>query len=121
MDRGAHRRRRRQKSGSRALWRHRDTEALQAEYYFDSLEKALAALKKDKRLARVWRRRKIITTLLRLHRAKRDLTYSEARRTFQPLVSAAEAYFGSWGTALRGAGIDPNVYFVYHTWRKSMV
>jgi hypothetical protein len=29
-------------------------------------------------------------------------------------VSAAEAYFGSWGKALFAAGIDPNSYFVHH-------
>jgi hypothetical protein len=34
------------------------------------------------------------------------------------LVSAAEAHFGSWGKALYAAGIDPNLYFVHHTWRK---
>ncbi len=26
-------------------------------------------------------------------------------------MSAAEAYFGSWGKALYAAGIDPNLYF----------
>jgi len=33
-------------------------------------------------------------------------------------VSAAEAYFGSWDKALYAAEIDPNLYFVHHTWRK---
>jgi hypothetical protein len=33
-------------------------------------------------------------------------------------VSAAEAYFDSWGKALYTAGIDPNLHFVHHTWRK---
>jgi hypothetical protein len=90
----------------------------QAEYYFGSLRNALAALKKDKRLARAWSKRKIIAMLSRLHRAKKNLAYSEARGSFQPIVSAAEAYFGSWGKALHAAGIDPNLYLVSHTWRK---
>jgi hypothetical protein len=30
------------------------------------------------------------------------------------VLSAAEAYFGSWGKALQAAGIDPNLYFFVH-------
>ena len=33
------------------------------------------------------------------------------------LVSAAEAYLGSWGNALHAAGIDPNLY-LRRKWRK---
>ena len=33
------------------------------------------------------------------------------------LVSAAEAYFGTWGNALHAAGIDPNLY-LRRKWRK---
>jgi hypothetical protein len=36
-------------------------------------------------------------------------------------VNAAEAYFDSWGKALYTAGIDPNLHFVHHTWRKLKV
>jgi hypothetical protein len=92
---------------------------LQAEYYFGSLRKAIVALKKDKRLLRGWSKCKIITVLSRMHRSKAALTYAAARRTVPALVSAAEAYFGSWGKALYAAGIDPNLYFVHHTWRKA--
>jgi hypothetical protein len=33
-------------------------------------------------------------------------------------VSAAEAYFESWGRALHAPGIDPNLYFVRRKWRE---
>jgi hypothetical protein len=68
---------------------------------------------------RGWSKQKILKILSKRHRSKKDLAYAEARRTVPALVSAAEAYFGSWGTALYAAGIDPNLYFVHHTWRKS--
>jgi hypothetical protein len=55
-----------------------------------------------------------------MHRSKKNLTFAEARRTVPALVSAAEAYFGTWGKALYAAGIDPNLYFVHHTWRKAV-
>jgi hypothetical protein len=90
-----------------------------AEYYFGSLRKAVAALKKDRRLSHGWNKPKILKVLSLMHRSKKDLTYAGARRTVPALVSAAEAYFGSWGKALFAAGIDPNLYFVHHTWRKA--
>jgi hypothetical protein len=92
---------------------------LQAEYYFGSLRKATSALKSDQRLLRGWSPLKIIKVLAQIHRSKKDLTYATARRAVPALVSAAEAYFGSWGKALHAAGIDPNLYFVHHTWRKA--
>jgi hypothetical protein len=49
---------------------------------------------------------------------KQVLHYLQSRRN-RPLVSAAEAYCGSWGKALYTAGIDPNLYFVHHRWRKA--
>jgi hypothetical protein len=57
--------------------------------------------------------------LAQIHRSGKDLTYPVVRRTLPALVSAAEAYFGSWGKALYAAGIDPNLYFVHHRWRKA--
>jgi hypothetical protein len=42
-----------------------------------------------------------------------------ARRECPRLVSAVEAYFGSWGKTLYAAGIDPNLYFVHHRWSKA--
>jgi hypothetical protein len=48
-----------------------------------------------------------------------SLAYGRVLRDVPALVSAAEAHFGSWGKALYAAGIDPNLYFVHHKWRKT--
>ena len=99
----------------------RISQALRSEivYYFGSLRDAKIALKTDRRLLTGWSRPKIITLLAQMHRSKEKLNYATGRREFPALVSAAEAYFGSWGKALYAAGIDPNLYFVHHKWRKS--
>jgi hypothetical protein len=91
---------------------------LEAEHYFGSLEKAIAALKKQGNRLPGWNRRKIMTVLSRMHRSHESLAHARARREFPALLSAAEAHFGSWDKALYAAGIDPNLYFVHHTWRK---
>jgi hypothetical protein len=91
---------------------------LEGAYYFGNLEKALAALRKQKRRLPGWNRHKIRTTLSRMRRSKESLAYGRARREVPALVSAAEAHFGSWGKALYAAGIDPNLYWVHHKWRK---
>jgi hypothetical protein len=91
---------------------------LEAAHYFGSLEKAIAALKKQRNRLPGWNRRKIMTTLSRMHRSKKIPPYGKLRREFPALLSAAEAHFGSWGKALYATGIDPNLYFVHHTWRK---
>ncbi len=88
-------------------------------YYFGSLRDAKIALKTNPKVLSGWSKRKIITVLAQMHRSKQKLTYATGRREFPALVSAAEAYFGSWGKALYAAGIDPNLYFVHHKWRKS--
>jgi hypothetical protein len=90
---------------------------LEAVHYFGSLEKAIAALKKQGEQLPGWNRRKIITALSRMHRSNESLIYARVRRDVPALVSAAEAHFGSWGKALYASGIDPNLYFVHHTWR----
>jgi hypothetical protein len=54
-----------------------------------------------------WSEAKIIAAITELHRSQHSLKYSEVRRKWGALISAAEAYFGSWGRALRAAGIDP--------------
>jgi len=89
------------------------------EYYFGSLGNAKIALKTDAKLLSGWSRRKIVTVVAQRHRSQEKLDYATGRREFPALVSAAEAYFGSWGRALHAAGIDPNLYFVHHKWRKS--
>jgi hypothetical protein len=88
-------------------------------YYFGSLRKAKLALKTDPRILNGWSKTKIIATLTQMHRSKKNLRYATARCAFPALVSAAEAYFDSWGKALYAAGINPNFYFVHHKWRKS--
>ena len=80
---------------------------------------ALAESKKDRRVVNGWSNPKILAVLSRMHRRRVGLGYGEARRNVTALVSAAEAYFGSWGRALHQAGVDPNLYFVRHKWRKS--
>jgi hypothetical protein len=92
---------------------------LELEYYFGSLRNAKGALKTDPKLLSGWSKRKIVTILRHKHRSKEKLDYGTGRREFPALVSAAEAYFGSWGKALYAAGIDPNLYFPHHTWRKT--
>jgi hypothetical protein len=91
---------------------------VEAAHYFGSLEKAMAALKKQRNWLPGWNRRKIMTVLSGMHRAKESLAYGRMRREVPAVVSAAEAHFGSWGKALYAAGIDPNLYFVHHKWRK---
>jgi hypothetical protein len=97
------------------------SQALRSEiaYYFGSLRNAKIALKTDAKLLSGWSRRKIVTVVAQRHRSQEKLDYATGRREFPALVSAAEAYFGSWGRALHAAGIDPNLYFVHHKWRKS--
>src|SRR5262249_33724807 len=82
---------------------------LQAAHYFGSLPKAFLALKKNQKVLGGWSKRKIITVLSRMHRTKESLAHGRIRREFPALLSAAEAYFGSWGKALYAAGIDPNL------------
>jgi hypothetical protein len=90
----------------------------EAEHYFGSLKKAITELQKEKKRTPGWNKEKIARTLSRMHRSKENLTYALMRREHPALLSAAEARFGGWGKALYAAGIDPNLYFVHHTWRK---
>ena len=90
-----------------------------AELYFGSVRKALAALKSDKRMTEGWITAKIVAELRRLHRRKRPLAYRRVRLNCPALVSAAEAYFGSWGRGLVAAGIDPTVHYAHRNWRKA--
>jgi len=62
--------------------------------------------------------RVLISVLTQMHRSKAGLGHGRIRREFSALLSAAEAYFGSWGKALYAAGIDPSLYFVRRKWRK---
>jgi hypothetical protein len=91
---------------------------LAAVYHLGSLEKAIAALKTDPTILAGWSTAKILATVSRMHKSKQSLAYTVVRRKYPALVSAAEAYLGSWGRTLHANGIDPNLYFVHRTWRK---
>jgi hypothetical protein len=91
----------------------------QAGLYFGSLGIAIIVLKKDQRLSHGWSKPKILNILSRMHRTKVGLAYAKVRREFPALVSPAERYLGRWGKALYADGIDPNLYFVHHRWRKA--
>lgn len=83
-----------------------------AALHFGSLSKALRALKSERKITSAWSRPKIITVLKRIHRSKNPtLRYSTARQNHQPLVSAAEAYFGSWRKALQA--LELSRVFIY--------
>ena len=90
---------------------------LHAVYYFASLRKAKAALKTDRRLRTGWSKAKIIAVILQRHRSGKPLGYAAARRDNPALVSAVEAYFGSWGNALHAAALNPNLY-LRRKWRE---
>jgi hypothetical protein len=90
---------------------------LHAAYYFGSLRKAKAALKTDRRFLAGWSKAKVLADIIQMHRSGQPLGYAAARRNNPRLLSAAEAYFGTWGNAIHAAGIDPNLYF-RRKWRK---
>jgi 5-methylcytosine-specific restriction endonuclease McrBC regulatory subunit McrC len=85
------------------------------------LRKALAALKTDEKLLSSWSKQKIITTLLRMDRAKESLSSWKARCETPAPASAAKNYFGSWRNALQAAGIDPNLHIKRYKRRKRSV
>jgi hypothetical protein len=93
----------------------------QAVYYFGSLRNALAALKPDERLLSGWSKQKIVTTLLRMQRAKESLSPWKVRCEVPALARAAQNYFGSWRNALHAAGIDPNRHINRYKRRKLSV
>lgn len=62
---------------------------LEAAHFFDSLKRAVTALRKQRNRLPGWNRRKITTVLSRLHRSKESLAYAKARRDVPGLVSAA--------------------------------
>jgi hypothetical protein len=87
-----------------------ETLKLHAVYYFGSLQKAKAALKTDPRVSAGWSKAKIWAVILQMRRSGKPLGYAAARRDDPALVSAAEAYLGSWRNALHAAGVDPKLY-----------
>jgi hypothetical protein len=53
-----------------------------------------------------WDKDQILSTLRKLHRDGKDLSYTQLARRHQPLVSAAAYHFGSYRDAVQKAGID---------------
>jgi hypothetical protein len=51
---------------------------------------------KDQRIVRGWSKQKIISVTSRMRRSKQNLAYGRIRRELLALLSAREAYFGSW-------------------------
>jgi hypothetical protein len=49
-----------------------------------------------------------------MHRSKEKLNYGNVGREFPALLSAAEAYFGSWGKALSAADQPEFVFSSSH-------
>jgi hypothetical protein len=108
--------------GGKARGRHSESDLpkelkLYAVYYFGSLQKAKAALKTDRRVSAGWSKAKVIAMIIQRHRSGKPLAYAAGRRDNPALVSAAEAYFGSWDNALHAAGLDPNLY-LHRKWRQ---
>src|SRR5688500_1264614 len=53
-----------------------------------------------------WDKPQILTTLKKLHKDGKDLSYTQLAKKMQPLVSAAAYHFGSYRAAVEKAGID---------------
>lgn len=53
-----------------------------------------------------WDKQTILRKLRQLHDSGRDISYNQAARRMQPLVSAAAYHFGSYRAAVAKAGID---------------
>jgi hypothetical protein len=84
---------------------------LHAVYYFGSLPKAKAALKTDRRLRTGWSTTKIIAAIRGRQRLRKPLGYAAVRRDDSALVSAAEAYFGSWAALCMRLALTPICIF----------
>lgn len=53
-----------------------------------------------------WSKEKIIDRILKLYELDVDLTCTRVKETDSALVGAATKYFGSWGDAIKAAGLD---------------
>jgi hypothetical protein len=78
----------------------RDALRSELEYYFGSVQNAKVAVQTDKRILNGWSKKKLVLMIQQRHRLKHTLAYGVMRRDFPAWVSAAEAYFGTWGDAL---------------------
>jgi hypothetical protein len=90
---------------------------LHAMYYFGSLEKAKGCLEERPEIRRWMEQSQDHCAIHKRHRSGQALGYAASRRDNPALVSAAEAYFGTWGNGLYAVGIDPTFY-LRGKWRK---
>lgn len=70
-----------------------------------------------------WDRERIISRIQELHAAGQPLSHEEAKRHHGALVSAASSprYFGSWGSAVRAAGIDYDSVRKINRWSRESI
>jgi 5,10-methylene-tetrahydrofolate dehydrogenase/methenyl tetrahydrofolate cyclohydrolase len=83
--------------------------AYAARKYLGSWERAIkaAGMDYDKiRRKSFWSKKKIVERILELKKAGKPLHVSAAEINYGGLVGAATVYFGSWGKAIKSAGLD---------------
>lgn len=70
-----------------------------------------------------WNRERIIQRIQELHAAGKPLSHEEAKQHYGALVSAASSprYFGSWGNAVRAAGIDYDSVRKINRWTRESI
>ncbi len=69
-----------------------------------------------------WSKEKIIDRILKLYELDVDMTCATVKKTDSALVGAATRYFGSWGAAIKAAGLDySNIRRISETRRKEKV
>lgn len=70
-----------------------------------------------------WTPARISARIRELHQAGADLSHEAAKRHYGALVSAASSprYFGSWGAAIRGAGLDYDQIRKINRWTREKI
>ena len=70
-----------------------------------------------------WSKERIRQRIRELHAAGESLSHEEAKRNHGALVSAASSprYFGSWGAAIKAAGLDYDEIRKINRWTKDNI
>lgn len=70
-----------------------------------------------------WTRERIVERIRELHAGGERLSHEEAKRRHGALVSAASSprYFGSWGAAIRAAGLDYDAVRRINRWSREKI
>lgn len=70
-----------------------------------------------------WSRERICERIRELHRSGESLSHEDAKRFHGALVSAASSprYFGSWGAAIRAAGLDYDQIRKINRWTREKI